>query len=479
MSSGNVKPEEDAIEKDNVRVPASAFSESKQQKVVRQPGNSSQGIERILMSSANEDDVQVNIVGSGSVTFGGRAVEDACEDVIDSECSSSSSFGDTDSGTEDTSGSAFTNTGIESLPMCDGDQSKTSPSRRNKATTWHWRSFIHPVRWRCKWLELQVKKLNTLALKYDKELAAYDYRKQLEFSKLTIDDLNVKSVPIYDGIARNKIMKRKKRKKAEERDLSPYVSNHSIFSYYENKNQGACMEDFSGDALNHADIIEEVKFHDTLSSADLEDNDKAINDIIQSIQELQSHVGKLKTRIDNVVSENPGKFCSVTRLCMSGPSDGFNPSGHNSSSLVGNNNTFSVRFVPASSQQKSELNSEDLLLTENTLPTRSLISPFIGTTNMPQLEFLQDNAKDGILIQNQAAKEELHDFESVRNQFVEKNKELVEEHKSMSTAQVVESEMDAENAVSTLQVGSASNSNFRRSKRRGRRKIVSKGWKRR
>lgn len=77
-----------------------------------------------------------------------------------------------------------------------------------------------------------MKKLNTLALKYDKELAAYDYRKQLEFSKFTIDDLNVKSVPIYDGIGTNKVMKRKKRKKAEERDVSSYVSTHSIFSYY-------------------------------------------------------------------------------------------------------------------------------------------------------------------------------------------------------------------------------------------------------
>lgn len=76
---------------------------------------------------------------------------------------------------------------------------------------------------------------------------------------------------------------------------------------------------------------------------------------------------------------------------------------------------------------------------------------------------------DEILIQNQAAKEGLHDFESVRNQFMEKTKESVEEHKSVST----------ENAVSALQVGSASNSNLRRSKRRGRRKIISKGWKRR
>lgn len=124
-----MRPEEGALEKENGRVPDSAVSESKEQKVVQQPRSSCQAIEDIPMSCANEEDVQVNIVGSGSITFGGKAVEDACEDVTVSECSSSSSFGDTDSETEDASGSAFTDTGIESLPMCDGDQSKTSLSR--------------------------------------------------------------------------------------------------------------------------------------------------------------------------------------------------------------------------------------------------------------------------------------------------------------------------------------------------------------
>lgn len=143
----------------------------------------------------------------------------------------------------------------------------------------------------------------------------------------------------------------------------------------------------------NADFTEEVKLNETLSTADLEDNDKTIIDVIKRIEELESHVGKLKTRIDNVVRENPGKFCSVTQLGMTGPSDGLNHSGHNSSSLIGNDNTFPVRFLRASSQNKSELNKEDLLLTQNTLPTRAMTTPFIGTTNMPQHEFLQDNVR--------------------------------------------------------------------------------------
>ncbi|KAK7394556.1 hypothetical protein VNO78_15087 [Psophocarpus tetragonolobus] len=460
MGPGNVNPEEKGV------VGVTEFSEPKEQKVVLQPG-----------TGANEEDVVVNIVGSGCI----RAAEDSSEDATDAECPCSSSFGDTNSGREDASSSEFTDTEVESQ-MPHGHQSKASRSRKNKTTTLHWRTFIHPVKWRCKWLELQVKKLNSLALKYDKELATYDYRKQLEFSKFTIDDLNVKSVPVYDAIRGNKVMKRKKRNKAEERDLSSYMSNHSIFSYYENKNHGTCMEDFRDDALRgNADInIEEFKFNDALSSVDLEDNDKAINEIIQRIEELQSQVGKLKARIDNVVSENPGKFCSVTQLSMIGPSNGFNHSGHNAASFVGNDNKFPVSFVHAPSQHKSKLNSEDLLLTENTLATRDRITPFIETTNMmPQLGFLQQNTKDEILIQNQAAKEELHNYESVRDQFVEKNKESVEEQKMVSTAQVSESDTNTANAVSTLKAGSTLNSNFRRGTKRKRKKPGSKGWKQR
>lgn len=329
------------------------------------------------------------------------------------------------------------------------------------------------------WMELQVKKLNSLALKYDKELAAYDYKKQLEFSKFTVDDLNVKSVPVYDGIHRNKVMKRKKRKKAEERDLSSYVSKHSIFSYYENKIHGACMEDFRGDSLisggNADNNFEEFQFNDTLSSADLEDNDNSINDIIQKIEELESQVEKLRTRIDNVVSENPGKFRSVTQLGMIGPSDGFN----HSASLVGDDNTLPVSFVRAS-QHKSELNTQDRLLTEKTLLRREGITSFLETTDKPQLPFRQENIKDEILIENQAAKEELHAFESVRNQFMEKTKESVEEQKCISTAQVSESDMDTKNGISTLKACSTSNSRFRgRNTRRGRKKPASKRWKRR
>lgn len=138
-------------------------------------------------------------------------------------------------------------------------------------------------------------------------------------------------------------------------------------------------------------ITEEFKLNDMWSFVDHEDNDKSFIDIIQKVDELMPQVEKLKTRIDNVISENRGKFCSVTQLSIIGPSDGFNHPGHNSASLAGNENAFPVIFIHASSQHKSGLYREDLLLTENTLSTCDGMTPFIETTNRTQLEVLRGN----------------------------------------------------------------------------------------
>lgn len=102
-----------------------------------------------------------------------------------------------------------------------------------KNVTIHWKRFIRPVSRRCKWIELQVKQLQSQARKYETELAAYNYTKQLDFSHLTSDDSGIKSVPMSGWMRRNKVMKRNRRKRVEEQcDITSYMSNHSLFSYY-------------------------------------------------------------------------------------------------------------------------------------------------------------------------------------------------------------------------------------------------------
>lgn len=87
--------------------------------------------------------------------------------------------------------------------------------------------------WRCKWIELQIKELQARALKYDRELAEYEQRKQHDFENVTLEDIDAKSLPFSSQILRNKVMKRKKRKRDEETiDITPYMSQHNLFSYY-------------------------------------------------------------------------------------------------------------------------------------------------------------------------------------------------------------------------------------------------------
>lgn len=97
----------------------------------------------------------------------------------------------------------------------------------------HWRRFILPLMWRCKWLELQLKEFKSQALTYDREVAEYDQRKKFEYEKFTFEGLDVKSQPFPCQIQRKKVMKRRKRKRVEDTaDLASYMSRHNLFSYY-------------------------------------------------------------------------------------------------------------------------------------------------------------------------------------------------------------------------------------------------------
>ncbi|KAE9592185.1 hypothetical protein Lalb_Chr19g0126551 [Lupinus albus] len=414
-------------------------------------------VEQTPMSGGIED-VEVNITGCVNSS---KVTEDAPEDLT--ECSSS--FGDTGSDVE--TSSVFSDTEVESQicadnassPMCD-DWSEPPRIRKRKMTT-HWRRFVGPLMWRCKWLELKLKILHSQQLKYDKELSAYNYKRQLEFSKYTVDGFDVKSVPISNGIHRNKVMKRKKRKKGEECDVSSYMSNHNIFSYYENKDSadGAWLEDFPGVATRgNADNNEDLELGIAGFTVDREDNNKLLDDIIQKIEAIQSHVQKLKTQIDKVVSENPGKFRSVTQSSNIGPIGGFNHSDLNSASFA------------------------DLLMPGNTFPSHEGITPLIETINRPQLEVPSEN--DVVLIQNQVVKEELHDLDNVGNELVveAEAEKPVEEPKSISLAQVSEPSLVDDNAPHnarpTLKACSTSKPNYPRNTRR-RRKSGRKSWRRR
>lgn len=345
-----------------------SISEPKEQNLDLKAETENKGIEQNPVCWRDEEDVEVNIIGNSGL----KSVEDNYVDLDETESSSSSSFGDTGSGLDTGSDSAFSDSDEVQSPV--SEEWNELRRLRKKKVTAHWRKFICPIMWRCKWIELQLRKLNYQAQKYEKELAAYDHKKQLDLLKYAVDGFAVKSVPKSEGTQKNKVMKRKKRKRVEECDPSSYMSKHCLFSYYENKdhNHDAPVNDIGDDVASSDDNAGEFKLSDMWSSVDQhEDNDNSMIEIIEKAEELLLQVENLKARIDNVIKENPG------------------------------------------------------------------IARFIETTNRTHLEVPGENTKAKVT-QNQAAKEEL---------LVEKSKGSVEEQKSISAAQVSDSDMATENVV--------------------------------
>ncbi|XP_014633411.1 uncharacterized protein [Glycine max] len=412
-------------------------------------GDDACGVETVpikqIPSSGGEEDVEVDIIGCSNL---GKAslMEDSCEDAP--ECSSS--FGDTGAGTENAA--SFSDTEVESRKRVDDpssskcdDQFESCQGRKKRMTkglTSHWRRFIHPISRRCKWIELQMKQLQSQARKYEKELAAYNYTKQLDFAHFTSEDSNIKSIPISDRMHRNKVMKRNKRKRVEEQcDIELYMSNHSLFSYYEKTDCTAVLKDVCDVGIGGVnDRDKEFKLNNEWSFGEYGNVDKSLNDIIQKIEAIQSQVQQLKTRIDMVISESGGKFCSIIQLSIHGPSDGFN---HFDSTFTSNGNKLPFSFPHFSSQLQSEFHMGDLLMPGNASASREVMIPCIETTDGPELDdplkdvsfiYKHNNlTKDEVLMQNQAAKEEWHGFIDYDG-----TKESIEEDKFISDVQVSE-----------------------------------------
>jgi len=96
--------------------------------------------------------------------------------------------------------------------------------------------------------------------------------------------------------------------------------------------------------ISGGDVENLVEFKSSVDlwySQDYHDNDKSWNDIIEKIIEIQSRVQNLKNKYEKVISENPGKICSVNQLSMLGPSDRRIHSDLKPGSFAGNKNTFS------------------------------------------------------------------------------------------------------------------------------------------
>ncbi|KAI3449058.1 hypothetical protein Pfo_005723 [Paulownia fortunei] len=390
-------------------------------------------------------DVEVNIMEC-TKSGGNELVEAECLDTTES----SSSFDDCDYGVEnvDTLGDseALSDFHGDAASALDFDGFGEMFRMRKKKLTTHWRSFVQPLMWRCKWVELQIKKLEAEAQKYDRELKEYSQQKQVQLEKSTLEGLGVKSLPFSQNHVRSEVLRRKKRRRAEAtKDVAAFMSHHNLFSYYENRKYftvGAFMDDElknSAKATQKVNIDDEFWGNDELLCVETGNGDNFLEHIFRKIEFLQSQVGKLKSRVDMVTSENGGKFSSADNLSVPIPYNDLIGSPINTAAPPNNGDRMPVGTYFAS-QLISEYNMGDVLLVPESAVTShgEVVPDANGSTNHFYFADAYGQGDDEILIDNRRAKEEMNNFEEVRIQPIQRPLVLKDGLRSTSPAVLAE-----------------------------------------
>ncbi|KAL7233705.1 hypothetical protein ACSBR1_017340 [Camellia fascicularis] len=245
--------------------------------------------------------VEVNILEhtkSGEIGLVEAEFQDANENL--------SSFGDTVSRVEN--GAMLGDAAVVS--ELHGDSSSAFPFNgygedfcmRRKRLTPHWRTFIRPLMWHCKWVELQIKNFESQALKYDGELAEFNRRKQFELDNCSLEGFGAKPIPFSCQSQSKEVTKRKKRKRIEDTvGIASYMSHHNLFSYF------VILAEKS---IN----VDEFGVNDELLSHEFRDGDNSLEQILWKLGIVQSQISKIKSRLHKVMLENVGKFIPLTSL---------------------------------------------------------------------------------------------------------------------------------------------------------------------
>ncbi|KAL6513553.1 hypothetical protein OROGR_021039 [Orobanche gracilis] len=249
-----------------------------------------------------ETDLTVDIMESRESKDDGTA-EAECMDTTES----SSSFDGSDCGVGDPDEAEVLSAwcGDTPLPMDFDGFGEIFRMRRKKKRTNHWRTFIKPLMWRCKWAELQIMKVEAESEKYDRELEKCHQQKPVLLEESAVEDLGVKSLPFPENRVRGGVFMRKKRRRDEAtKNVAAYMSCHNLFSYYENRECFTSGGSIDID-LSHATQKDEI--NDGLSCVD-NDDDVFLEKIFRMIDILRSRVGELKCRADKITYENAERF---------------------------------------------------------------------------------------------------------------------------------------------------------------------------
>lgn len=446
------------------------------------------------------EDIEVNI--SDCLNESDCKLTEA-EDPDSTECSSS--FVNISSDTEKHCG--FSDAEVESQffgdddlgPGCDAF-SRMAQTRKKNLTT-HWRNFIRPLMWRCKWTELRIKEIEHQALKYSNELAAYDQRKLSGIDPSTIEGFGSKSLPYSNQYYREKAIKRRKRKRVEDTtDIASYMSDHNLFSYLETKKANsdgtALADDFGSTAVEDQNVDSKKKLdvNNNQQTLKFQDDDKPLEQLLWKIEMMHSRVNKLKGQLDVVMSKNAAKFSSSENLSLLVPCDGQTPSPTFS---PGNGEAISAGVMYNPVLHILEYDVSDLVMPESVISSYGgdfhvpdIIESTVGILSGSDVTFRQsqigdscEDTVDNVLIHNEAAEAERHTFLMTGNRTrdVHHEAEMVEEVTGPS--QILKSESGpmvkptGPQEQPTLESCLAADIHIPRNKRkRGERKACSGGW---
>ncbi|XP_016505191.1 uncharacterized protein LOC107823111 isoform X1 [Nicotiana tabacum] len=471
---------------------------------------------RTTKASNSATDVAVDVTGFARSSDIRLATK---EDPDETEYSSS--FADTTSGNDNGSGPSdaevesrfYDDSGLAS--SFDGFGS-LFPIRKKKLTA-HWRDFVHPIMWRCKWAELKMKELQLQAARYNREISALDGKKHRSLDQATLEESGSKSLPFVYPRHRKKAMKRRKRKRVEDgTDIAAQMSTHNLFSYFENKKLDLDGTPAGDDTSNAALAEQKSNGHDEFGNDDdlsiLESSNSFLEQILRKIELVHCRVHKLKDQLDTVMTKNAIKFSSSENLMSF---DGQASSIRSPTFSACNGDTISAGALYATSQHMVDYDLGDFVMPDSTMssygeamPIPDIIESTVGllssvdvTQQQAQVGDSRERIVDNILIHNEVSEVGGHILTMNPDKSLEKHQDVrnnVEEESSnpllpaSDSNAAVKASTSQENPpppaavkASTSQEQStfksclASDIRFPKNKRkRGERKAGSVGWNR-
>uniref|UniRef100_A0A0D9ZY74 Uncharacterized protein n=1 Tax=Oryza glumipatula TaxID=40148 RepID=A0A0D9ZY74_9ORYZ len=371
------------------------------------------GASSIMEDANGVVDLDVDIVGLESGAACSKFVK--TEDPDATECSSS--FGDTLSGSEDDARpSEISDIEVDS-PFCrypaNGDAAALMDAAvsdnldrllKKKRVTDHWRKYISPLMWRCQWLELRMKDLQSQVSRYDRQLAVLKHEKELQTKMIELDCSSSRSVPFSSHCCR-KTMKRRRRKRNEEKmNASSYISNHTVFSYYEKTEADAFSIDDDEDTADENTTVN----NETDWLLGIKRGEATVEQILLSIQSAQDKVLSLRSSLKKAMAKkSKGAILKVNTHMNGAQSSSCSPG--------------KGKVLERSPRDMSDCDMDDAAMPESALSsygeandmdifesTMSLLSAEVPH----QMGELHQSSED-VLIDNQAAEEGYQNFEVI------------------------------------------------------------------